>query len=274
MRLETAKPPTLTDQLGRRLHLPVLPNRIVSLCPSVTETLFALGAGKRVIACTDYCRHPAEIIAALPSIGGTKTVNEIRLRQLHPDLIVSVREENDERQIAALASDLPVLILDPVDIASALSGLSLLGLVVGCTDTARALVQTIHDAFDTLPRLDNCAALYLIWRKPFMTAGHGTYIGDVMARLGLQNAASTTERYPVLDTLTLEANQPRLLLAASEPFPFAEKHLPELRRLAPNAEIILVDGEMFGWHGARMLKAADYFRHHIPLWKTAMPSIG
>lgn len=270
MSAETQASRTLTDQLGRSLSLAASPCRIVSLCPSVTETLFALGAGGRVVARTDYCRHPAEAIMALPSIGGTKRVDETRLRALAPDLVVSIREENDEAQIAALSQDLPVLILDPVDIASALSGIRLLGGAVGHQAQGQALAQAIADAFDALPRLDHCEAAYLIWRKPFMVAGHGTYIGDVMARLGFVNIAGTTERYPILDARTLEARQPKFLLAASEPFPFSEKYVPELRRLAPGARVVLVDGEMFGWHGARMLKAADYFHHQIPLWKAAL----
>lgn len=261
---------TLVDQLRRRLTLAVPPRRIVSLCPSTTETLFALGAGDRVVGRTTYCRHPKEAIDTLPSIGGTKTVDEQRLRALKPDLILSVREENDEQQIEALSHDQPILILDPVDVASALNGIRLIGAALGREQDADALAEAIASAFRTLPRLDGYRAAYLIWRKPFMAAGAGTYINDVMAHLGLENAAPKTDRYPAVDAQALAANPPHFLFAASEPFPFADKHVSELQRLAPTAKIVLVDGEMFGWHGVRMLKAARYFEQHVPLWNSAL----
>ncbi len=259
----------LIDQRGRKLHLLSIPRRIVSLCPSTTETLFALGSGGTIVGRTDYCRHPIDKVAALPSVGGTKTVDERRLRALAPDLVVSVREENDEAQIEALGRDLPILILDPVDVETALAGIRLLGAALVCEDRAEALVDEIVSAFSTLPRMDGCRALYLIWRKPFMAAGSGTYINDVMTRLGFQNIAGGGERYPAINAPALAAN-PHLVFAASEPFPFAEKHLPELHRLMPEAHIVQVNGEMFGWHGARMRLAADYFRQHLPSWKAAM----
>lgn len=261
---------TLVDQLGRSLTLAVPPRRIVSLCPSTTETLFTLGAGARVVGRTTYCRHPQQAISTIASVGGTKTVDEQSLRQLAPDLILSVREENDEQQIEALSHDLPILILDPVDVASALDGIRLIGAALDCNETADELADTIASAFRTLPRLDGCRAAYLIWRKPFMAAGAGTYINDVMAHLGLENAAPKTDRYPAIDAHALAANPPDLIFAASEPFPFSDKHLPELQRLAPTAKIVLVDGEMFGWHGVRMLMAARYFKQHVLLWKAAL----
>ena len=98
-----------------------------------------------------------------------------------------------------------------------------------------------------------------------MAVGAGTYIGDVLKHLGLANVATTLEgRYPKLDVPGLRRLAPRLILASSEPFPFREWHLAELRDLVPDARAVLVDGEMFGWHGARMLAAAAYFGALVP----------
>lgn len=256
----------LKDQLARTVDLPSS-ERICSLCPSTTETLFALGVGNRLVGRTDYCCHPADRIDAILSVGGTKKVNLARLDATEPDLVVAVREENDREQINTIADKWPTLILDPVDVESALTGIELLGRAVDAATTATQLTSSIRDAFDRLPNANGRRAVYLIWRKPFMAVGAGTFIGDVMERLGFTNvAAALDSRYPEVARELLDELRPELVLASSEPFPFAQQHLPELRELAPAAEPILVDGEMFSWHGVRMLEAARYFAANAALW--------
>ncbi len=253
----------IQDQLGRTLEVE-RPSRIVSLCPSTTETLCALGAGKRLVGRTDYCRHPHEVVTGLASVGGTKRVKPDALERLQPDLVVSVREENDRTQVEDIAARWPTLILDPVDVASAIAGIELLGAAIDARDAARELATSVRTSFADLPNVNGARVVYLIWRKPYMAVGADTYLHDVLERLGFVNvAASTDARYPEVSQDELEALDADLVLASSEPFPFTEKHLPELRELAPRATPVLVDGEMFSWHGVRMLEATRYFRDLI-----------
>jgi iron complex transport system substrate-binding protein len=246
------------------------PQRIVSLCPSVTETIFVLGAGARLVGRSDYCCHPAEAVAAVATVGGTKAVDERAVAALAPDLIVAVREENTQAQVLALAERWPVLLLDPVDVRSALVYIRALGTVLDETAHGEALATEIEAGLAQLKarhaaRADSAAprTAYLIWRKPYMAVGAGTYIDDVMRHIGLINAAAALPgRYPSLEEPAAAGLQIDRVLAASEPFPFAERHIAELQRRFPNARVQLVDGELFGWHGARMLAACTHFLQH------------
>lgn len=260
----------IEDQMGRILHLPRAPTRVISLCPSVTETLFALGAGAQLVGRTRYCCHPQPAVESIASVGGTKALDLETIVRLAPDLIVSVREENEAGQIDALARKWPVLILDPVDVGSAIAGIALLGRAVGMASKGARLSDDVRQAFQALPHLGGIRAVYLIWRKPYMAVGAGTYIDDVMTAIGIENvAARMPGRYPELLPEQLAAQRPQILLAASEPFPFEPKHLPGLAALAPSATPILVDGQMFGWHGARMLQAAIYLARESAGWVKA-----
>jgi iron complex transport system substrate-binding protein len=254
------------DDLGRAVDVPRAPRRVVSLCPSTTETLFALGLGDgRLVGRTDWCRHPRGRVEALASVGGTKKVRSERVAALDPDLIVAVREENDREQIESLAATWPVFVLDPVDVESAIQGVDRLGDVVGAGEIANRLATRIRAAFADLPRAPSLRVAYLIWRKPWMVVGKDTYVDDVLRRLGLVNVGADLEgRYPETDAAALRRARVELLLASSEPFPFDASYFEELRTLVPEAAPVLVDGEAFSWHGARMLEAAVAFRELVP----------
>ena len=92
-----------------------------------------------------------------------------------------------------------------------------------------------------------------------MTVGHDTFIHDMLSRCGFKNSFSNKSRYPEIKEEELKATGADLILLSSEPYPFKEKHVTELKKICPAAEVILVDGEMFSWYGSRMLKAPDYF---------------
>ena len=99
---------------------------------------------------------------------------------------------------------------------------------------------------------------YLIWRKPFMTAGKNTFIDDVLLTNGMTNVIKQ-ERYPEITLENLKALNCDLILLSSEPYPFKEKHIEEIQKAIPNTKVMLVDGEMFSWYGSRLVKAVQYF---------------
>jgi ABC-type Fe3+-hydroxamate transport system substrate-binding protein len=103
-------------------------------------------------------------------------------------------------------------------------------------------------------------AVYLIWKDPWMAAGGDTFISDMMRCAGLSNALGDRKRYPALSIGDIVSLKPDLLLLSSEPYPFRERHMTELKELMPDAKTVLVDGEMFSWYGSRMVSSIPYLR--------------
>ena len=259
--METAFLPTYTDQLGRTLALPRRPMRIVSLCPSITETLYALGAGDRVVGRTRFCIHPRAAVGGAVRVGGTKEIRYDRLAALTPDLIIAEKEENTPEMVARLAQDYPVYVADVRDVPSALAMIRDLGQLLGAEVPAHRLADRIEQGFAALTAGPPRRVAYLIWRAPWMGVGGDTYIHDLLRRLGWTNVLlSLPGRYPVFSLEELVAAAPELVLLSSEPFPFDASHRAELAAHLPGAEVRLVDGEMFSWYGSRMEAALPYLR--------------
>lgn len=248
-----------SDDLGRRVEFVFPPQRIISLCPSQTETLLALGLGRRVIGRTRYCVHPAEQVSAITEVGGTKQLKLPEIAALKPDLIIAEKEENRREDVAALEQEFPVYVTDVRDFASALYMVRSFGKLCAVESEAEALANAIEQRWQQLRPLPQTKSVaYLIWRKPWMVAGRDTYIDDVLARCGLGNVfAGHPARYPKTTLDEIVARAPEIVLLSSEPYPFADEHLAEFAARLPRSKALLVDGEIFSWYGARMLKAAD-----------------
>jgi iron complex transport system substrate-binding protein len=251
----------LHDHLGRPVSAPQHPQRIVSLCPSLTETLYALGLGERVVGRTRFCLHPEPSIRGATRVGGTKQIKYERLHELRPDLIIAEKEENTPEMVERLAQDYPVYVIDVQTVEDAMAMLTDLGELTGTRSAAQTLQKEIEQAWRQIPAFSHRRVAYLIWQDPLMGVGRDTYIQSVLARLGLDNVLLPLEgRYPSLTEEQLQRLAPDLLLLSSEPYPFQAKHLAAFQALLPEAEVQLVDGEMFSWYGARMLPAAGYLR--------------
>jgi ABC-type Fe3+-hydroxamate transport system substrate-binding protein len=251
----------LLDQLGRTVSLPVYPpQRIVSLVPSQTELLADLGLVDRVVGLTKFCVHPASWRKEKTIVGGTKQLHLDQIRQLQPDLIIANQEENDREQVEALAQEFPVWVSKVVDLPTALEMILGVGEATGTRTLAEDLALKIKVSFAGLEDFPLRSCAYLIWRKPYMVSGGDTFIQAMLDAAGFQNVFGHQDRYPEVSLAELAAADPEWILLSSEPFPFQEKHLAELSAVCPNAEIRLVDGEMFSWYGSRLLRSADYFR--------------
>lgn len=250
--------PVYTDQLGRFVELPATPRSIVSLVPSITELLYSLQLGERVTGITKFCIHPDGWFRQKTRIGGTKTIKIPVIHQLQPDLIIANKEENVQEQVEELARYYPVWITDVNNLTDALEMIEQIGTITGTLTRANNLIDEITATFAQLqttnPKLQTG---YLIWRNPYMTIGHDTFIHDMLTRCGFQNIFDHTTRYPAVDTWQL--SECDLLLLSSEPFPFQQKHIDELQYHLPNTKIMLVDGEMFSWYGSRLLHSPAYF---------------
>lgn len=248
---------TYTDQLGRTVRIPTIPQRIVSLVPSQTELLFDLGLNDRVVGITKFCVHPESWFRSKTRVGGTKDLHLDVIRELAPDLILANKEENNREDIEALSTEFPVWVSDVKDLAFALE---MIRSVAEITNTdGSTLTQEIENGFSQLiPLFPTRNVLYLIWKKPYMAAGSDTFIHDMLLRCGFQNAASEA-RYPELTETDISRLSPEIVLLSSEPFPFKQAHEKALQQLLPTADIRLVDGEMFSWYGSRLRHAPAYF---------------
>lgn len=255
---------TFQDQLGRAVVTAVFPpRRIVSLVPSQTELLYDLGLETEVAGITKFCVHPASWFQNKARVGGTKTVNFEKIAALEPELIIGNKEENDREQIEALARRYPVWLSDVRTLAEAYDMMLKIGALTGRAIQAQALVQKIEAAFSLHPLPTTFHPLpcaYFIWRKPYMVAGSETFIDDMLRAAGFENVFASQSRYPEITLEQLAAAAPAVILLSSEPFPFSEKHFPAFREACPQAEIKVVDGELFSWYGSRLLRAPAYFQ--------------
>ena len=254
------------DALGRTVSLAAPPQRVVSLVPSQTELLADLGLDDEVVGLTRFCVHPAGWKAAKTIVGGTKNVDVERVRGLAPDLVVANKEENVREQVEAVADFCPVYVTDVADVAGAVAMIRAVGALVGRAERAGRIADEVEAGFDALsptppaPGPPRPGTLYLIWRDPWMAAGGDTIISDVMGRGGWVNALADRDRYPALSDDEVRALDPDVVMLSSEPYPFAEKHLAEVRALVPRARAALVDGEAFSWYGSRLRRTPRHLR--------------
>lgn len=254
---------TFVDHIGNIISFNSPPRRIISLVPSQTELLFDLGLDQEIIGITKFCIHPHNKVSSKLKIGGTKKLKLDLIEQLQPDLIIGNKEENSRADIEDLQKRFPVWMSDIITIKDAVKTIEDIGALVDRCPEANYLKHLIDGGFKDLALLatqqniSNRVA-YLIWKKPYMAAGKNTFINDMLITNGLTNVIDA-ERYPEISLKDLKELNCQTVLLSSEPYPFKEKDIVEIRAALPNAEVLLVDGEMFSWYGSRMVKAVQYF---------------
>ena len=227
---------------------------IVSLVPSLTELLFDLGLGDRVIGRTRFCTHPKEKIKKIPVIGGTKNPNLEKIRGLNPDVIIANKEENRREDVEELQKDFEVMVTEIDTIEEALFAIHDIGWTFGVQEKGKKWIKSIQKEMDRVPDEPPMTAAYFIWRDPWMSVGKDTYIHSVMKHWNLENVYADKSRYPKTTLYELSLKKPELILLSSEPYPFKEKHIKEVRDICRGSNIVLVNGEWFSWYGSRMQK--------------------
>ncbi len=259
------------------------PVRIVSLVPSTTETLFSLGAAERVVGVTRFCVHPEEARARARVVGGTKNPRIETILSLEPDLVLANQEENRKEDVERLRESVPVQIFFPRNVPEAVADIRSLGALIGEPNPAHALAKEIESALVAL-RADEWRRvryLYVLWRHPYMVAGPETFIEALLAEAGFVNAAPGDRgRYPEMRSEEIERAAADVLLLGSEPFPFGEEHRAELMAVAGrDVRVLLADGELLSWHGARLRQGLVYLRSLAEMtssstWASARPFPG
>ncbi len=244
--------------------------RVISLCPSLTETVVALGLGDALVGRTKFCIHPAEIVAGVEKLGGTKNPRIERIVELRPDLVLMNDEENRREDFVALeAAGVHCLSTMPRDAAGAALQVRAIAAALGVRDAGERIAADIEAraarvraAQATRPvGLSPLRFAYLIWKDPWMTVNGDTYIHALLALAGGANVFATRSvRYPQVTLAELAEAAPEAVLLSSEPYPFAPKHADELAAALGLARacVHLVDGEVLSWHGARTPAGIDH----------------
>jgi len=247
------------------------PRRIVSLVPSLTEALFSLGLGERVVGVTEWCVHPAREVARLPKLGGTKTPDLDAILALAPDLVIANQEENRRRDVERLeAAGVHVWVTYPRTVREGAEVLAELA-ELGATPAVRAaVVAPVLAALEAAERArppEPIPVFCPIWRDPWMTVGADTYAHDLIAVCGGRNVFGdrSDRRYPRVSIDEIVGASPEVVLLPDEPYAFGAIDVGELRRLpipaARSGRIHPIDGTWVSWYGPRVSKALPGIRH-------------
>ena len=254
------------DSSGVAVELERPPRRIVSLVPSLTETLCALGLADALVGITVYCVEPREVVAGKTRIGGEKNPDLEKIRRLEPDLVIANIEENLREHVEALrAWSIPVWVTYPRTVADGIGLITELGAVTGTEARAGEIVDEIQPLYDRIrsaaSRRPPVPVFYPIWRAPYMTINRDTYIHDMLSVCGGRNVfADRPERYPTVSLDEMAAARPAVILLPDEPFRFRRAHVADFAGYVEvpavrDGRIHLVDGKPFSWHGPRIAEA-------------------
>ena len=245
--------------------------RIVSLCPSLTELVYDLGRGDALVGRTKFCIHPADRVAAVETVGGTKNPKLARIVALAPDLVLLNEAENPREDAEALAAaGIPLHVSFPRDAAGTAAMVRDIGAALHARDAAESIAADIEARSARVRAAADARAAtgappvrwaYLIWRRPWMAVNGDTFVHALLAQAGGANVfADAPARYPEIAPAALAAADPDVVLLSSEPFPFTDAHADELAAETglPRARFRLADGELLSWHGSRTPAGVDY----------------
>jgi ABC-type Fe3+-hydroxamate transport system substrate-binding protein len=259
--------------------------RIVSLVPSITELLFALGLDRQIVGRTGFCVHPRERVRAVPKVGGTKSVRLDALRALRPTHVIVNVDENERTTVDQLRAFVPhIVVTHPLAPEDNLALFALIGAIFGREDAAQDLARKLKTRLAAIKARDWPAqrVLYAIWRDPWMTVARDTYISAMLRLVNwhtlpdVAGGAAGAPRYPAFDlSAPWLADVDRVLLS-SEPYRFTQAHCDALAqdlraagspmgtmgRPQAGRRIELIDGEQVSWYGSRAIEGIGYLQRY------------
>ena len=271
----THKTVSVVDDEGYMTNLTSVPQRIVSLAPSNTQILFAVGVGDKVVGITDYDHYPYNFsawIAAgnITSIGGVSTPNKETIASLNPDLIVATTL-NDPDVVTLRDLGYNVLVLNPNDVNGVFMDISMVGKATGADQNATTLINSLTSQINTIEAKIAAANLpkpkvyYEVWTPPLMSAGGTSFINDVISKAGGINIfENETQQYPTVSSETIVQKNPDVILLPTDmanvgeaPF-YGSVSDVEARpgwssiSAIHNNRVIIVNGDLFAEAGPRI----------------------
>ncbi|HMC21998.1 MAG TPA: helical backbone metal receptor [Thermoanaerobaculia bacterium] len=254
--------------------------RVVSLVPSLTETLFALGAGDSVVGITNFCIFPVGIDR--PRVGGTKTPSVAAIRKLEPDLVYVNLEENLKRHAEEIATFARVVATEPKTLDDVTSLIDQLGQTHRCEARASEFVKQL--AAERQP-LGAFTFVVPIWKKPWMWCGGDTYVSNLVESVGGRNLLRDRKRYPTIDSAEVLALKPDIVFLPDEPYAFSAEDAAQLsaphpafghplpasqgegsRASAAKRRVRVIGpfpGHLFTWHGVRTIEGLRFLRRSL-----------
>jgi len=237
--------------------------RVISLVPSATETLLALGVTP--VACTRFCEQPG-----IDTVGGTKDPEVAQISLLKPDLVVVNDEENRFEDVERLRKlDLPIHEMSPRSVAEVGPAVTALANAVGAAVPDPFAPEAWRPWLDQRRRQRTGAprrTFVLVWRRPWMTLAGDTYGSSLLQLLGCFNVfTGRGVRYPTVELGEAAGRSPDLVLLPTEPYPFKERHANEVSAAIPDADVVIVDGQDLFWWGIRTPGAIERLAEALPL---------
>jgi len=277
----------INDDRGRELHFHASPKRVVSLVPSDTLSVADLGCAAALVGRTDFCELPEDVVANIPSVGGTKNPNIDKIADLSPDLVLVNQEENSRGDIEELAKrGIRIYVAFPKRVAEGISHLAKLARIFHVERDSKVRVlckqayEALREAESERSKSEPLRVFCPIWMDPLMTIHGSTFISDMMDLAGAQNIFADRERrYPLAADLGKRAplskekiaerdvryprvtfdevveRSPELILLPDEPHPFSEDDAGVFRALeVPAAKmdnVVRTNGKDLCWYGSR-----------------------
>jgi ABC-type Fe3+-hydroxamate transport system substrate-binding protein len=243
------------DDMGTPFTAPRPASRVVSLVPSLTESI-ATTRPEALVGATEWCTHPADL--DIPRVRGTKNPNLEAVQDLRPDVVLANKEENRELDVRRLReAGIPVWVTVTESVPAALTALQ--RMFTNCLQwpTPAWLGQANRIWGGPVPPVRARTAIP-IWRDPWMVVGSSTFTGDLVRRLGVENVFDThPERYPHIDLSELHRANPDFVLLPDEPYAFSPQDGPEA---FPDTSTVLVSGRLLTWYGPSLVTAHEELR--------------
>lgn len=244
----------ITDVRGRTIEITTIPRRVVSLVPSLTETLFALGAGDAVVGITDFCIFPPGL--TLTRVGGTKNPRVDQIRELAPDLVHMNLEENLRRHAEEIETFAPVFVSEPKRVEDVAALIWQLGSLHGAYERAAHLAGLVLAEVAALPARTFTFACP-IWKDPWMWCGGDTYVSHLVECAGGINVFARRTRYPQLALDEALSAKPDVVFLPDEPYAFTTT---DAKLFGATSVIGPFPGHLFTWHGVRTIEGLRFLR--------------
>jgi ABC-type Fe3+-hydroxamate transport system substrate-binding protein len=246
------------DDLGMPVAVPLAVRRVVSLVPSLTETVASCAPGL-LVGATNWCTHPADL--PVTRVGGTKNPDISTTVALRPDVVLANEEENRQVDLDALRSaGIAVWVTRIRDLPEALGSLRRM-ITLACRQQSPAWLDAAASAWRAPLARDSLAAVVPIWRRPWVVLGRDTFAGDLLARLGVTNIyAEHQDRYPRVDIDDLRTAGADVVVLPDEPYRFSASDGPEA---FPGSRTALVSGRHLTWYGPSLTVAPAVLRRQL-----------